>query len=366
MAEARSVVSDAAMIALLLSAMLMAASWPSSSLAQPGPAAEGPVRGFGRRGRAGIGAFGAQRFDPASVESSACDFPAPTGEEQVVLFGTHHGSAVATATLVGKDKVTTSARVIVEGSGPRLYVILSSLDSTIWRFEGDVTRIARVVLVGPWRDGVIGVGRERLLDLSDRRADTSDSPTPTGGTQQQVRESPCFAPFDETHSIQGVRARATVERAIKRPVDVFAGAHEVGTLRLPSGAASERQEDGKATLPRGLDRDLYEEYARDHDVVAIDAAAVVSETNAEPYDIMPQELGLVQLLASGAIEKLGGSREFYIAKPFPRFPAQLRPTHFVLGRGVRMPYVSTKPFVTICVVSEETGNVLVGDSPDCP
>src|SRR5205823_3603928 len=87
-------------------------------------------------------------------------------------------------------------------------------------------------------------------------------------------------------------------------------------------------------------------------VVEIDPATVVSSAKAERYQVLPGHAGLAQLFASGAIERMEGHGDFFIAKPIPRYPAGLSGgMRFVLGKGIPVPAGSPDS----CVVSEETG-----------
>jgi hypothetical protein len=88
--------------------------------------------------------------------------PPPAADDLVVAFDAYAGDAVSTTTVAGQDEVTTTARVLVEAGGEPLYVVLSAGPS-IWRFEGATSRVARVVLLGGGRQGVIGIAPERVV-----------------------------------------------------------------------------------------------------------------------------------------------------------------------------------------------------------
>ncbi|HEY0300639.1 MAG TPA: hypothetical protein VGC36_04875, partial [Rhizomicrobium sp.] len=73
-------------------------------------------------------------------------------------------------------------------------------------------------------------------------------------------------------------------------------------------------------------------------VVAIDPAAVVSPAVAEPYEVLPQQAGLIQLVQKGAITR-NRSGEYLIREKI-RFPAGLAGAHsvkFLLLRDVPEP-----------------------------
>jgi hypothetical protein len=275
-----------------------------------------------------------------------CALPEAAADDRVVLFGSYEGDGISTVSVAGQDAETTTARVLIEPGADPLYVILSSFTSSIWRFEGAVTRVSRVVVVGASKQGVTGIPPDRVTDLSDEPGNYPDLV--------------CFRPFYEVRTAEGVAARGLVERILGRSVDVFAGEYDVGTLSIPSATVS----PGVASAtPEGFDSRLYAEATRYYPggLVAIEPAAVAPVGIAEPYEVFPATIGLAQLVGSGALE-LHGYQDYYIAKPIPRFPAGLSgalSVTFVLGRGVPLP--AGDPGHS-CVISEETGLPLLNSS----
>jgi hypothetical protein len=265
--------------------------------------------------------------------------PAPAPDDLVVAFGSYEGDAVSTASTVGQDDVTSTSRVVVEPGATRLYVVLSSYEARIWRFEGETARVGRVVVLGYGRQGVTGLGAERVTDLSG----LPDSELPR---------------WYEDHGPEASAARAAIEVALGRAPDVFAGGYQVGSVTLPSAAVT-TSPFVIPEIPPDVDPWIFMmgTFYRPGGVVEVEPAAVVPAGLAEPYVVLPQEFGLVQLLASGALESREGS--LYIAQPM-RFPAGLAGAHqvtFVLGRGVPSP--EGDPGHS-CVLSEETGLAVGG------
>jgi len=88
-------------------------------------------------------------------------------------------------------------------------------------------------------------------------------------------------------------------------------------------------------------------------VSEIDPKAVVGSAPAEPYNVLPSQAGLVQLLASGELtENRAGE---YIVRKKIRFPAGLYGAHsatFVVMKGT--PYPDGDPGHS-CVIVEESG-----------
>ena len=88
-------------------------------------------------------------------------------------------------------------------------------------------------------------------------------------------------------------------------------------------------------------------------VVDIDAKAVVGSAPASRYEVLPQQAGLVQLLASGTLKQ--NSLGEYIVRDKIRFPAGLYGAHsvtFLVMKGA--PYPDGDPGHS-CVIVEESG-----------
>lgn len=292
--------------------------------------------------------------EQASPGDHSCELPAAAPGERIVLVGSG-ANALATVTVAGQDEVTQTARVVVESGAEPLYVVLSAYRATIWRFEGQVERVARLVVVGMLPQGTTGIARERVFDRSRY--------------VQDRRDATCFPAFSETRSVDGVRARGIVERALGRAPDVFAVTSSgVGTLRIPSVKSEVAQSEVEARMPRGFDPSMYLEFTRYYPggLVWVDAAAVSSNSKVEPYEVLPGRAGLAQLVASGALERLQDHDQYFVAKPIARFPAGLHGAErasFVLGKGIPLP--AGDPGHS-CVVSEETGLPVSGVCPGFP
>jgi len=263
--------------------------------------------------------------------------PPPESDDLVLAFGAYEGDAISTTTVVGQDGVTDTARVVIEPGTRRLYVVLSSFEATIWRFEGATSRVGTVVLVGYGAQGVTGIAPERVVDLS---ADASSD-----------------IPFwYEAGTAEGQAARAALEHALERELDHFVASYSVGIVTLPSmTVTASSPSPSPFDAPPGFDPWVYITalWFSPGGVVDVEPAAVAPLGRAEPYVVLPQAFGLAQLVAAGLLENRGGY--FYIAQPIPRFPAGLHGAHsvsFVLGNGVPMP--PGDPGHS-CVVSQETG-----------
>lgn len=266
------------------------------------------------------------------------DLPNAAADDQIILVGAYEGDAIASTTIAGQDQETGTARVVIEPGTAPLYVLLSSYAATIWRIEGDVSRVRQVVVFGSGPQGVTGIADVRVTVLANS-------------------DGPLRGYFYSVDSSDARRLRQEVEAALGRAVDEVFGGYEIGTIALPSGAVFETRPP--AGTPPGFDEAAYWRYGLSFSpggVVEIDPATVVATAPAERYEVLPQGFGLAQLVATGGLEHREGF--FYIARAIPRFPAGLYGAHsvdFVLASGVPMP--AGDPGHS-CVISEETGQAI--------
>ncbi len=73
-------------------------------------------------------------------------------------------------------------------------------------------------------------------------------------------------------------------------------------------------------------------------VIMIDAKSVIAPKPVEPYEVLPQQAGFVQLIKAGLVQRRDNA--FLVLKPISRFPAGLYGAHsvqFILGPGIAMP-----------------------------
>jgi Ca2+-binding EF-hand superfamily protein len=273
-----------------------------------------------------------------------CVLPSPTSEELVVVLGVHEGESLSTVTVAGMDATTTTGTLVIEPGAAPLYVILSSHNPTIWQLQGATQRISRVVAIanrskdGPGV-GVTGIDRKRISFL---------------------KAGSCQSDFYDVNSRQAQQARSTIELSLGRPVDTFAGVYGLETVNLPS-AGLVRTPRRRGAAPDDATAEVQQEFLRFYPagLTEFDPADVVAPGAVKPYDILPDQAGLIQLIRDKAILPLGNGR-FQIVGPIARFPAGLYGAHsvkFVLGKGISMPGGSPGHS---CVTSEEDGRLLAG------
>jgi len=291
------------------------------------------------------------RIARPGTSQKVCRLPPVGGNRQIVLLSAYKGDRVSSVAVSGQDRVTTVAKVGIEPGARPLYLVAAAADGVIWDIEGDVSRVATMVVLPPWlkggpATGVVGLPPNKVLFLE---RDT------------------CFRAFTKPKGGGARRARAIVESTLGRSVDVVISDNTLTSTAIPSGESlstdsPEGEKDGPKAFalrpPKGVDYEIWSTGRRRFPggVAHLDPRQVVAPGSVEAYDVLPAEAGLVQLMEAGAITRLEDGY-ILIRKPIPRYPGGLsghRPK-IMLGKGVPEPGGNTKH---LCIISEETGQPL--------
>jgi hypothetical protein len=289
-----------------------------------------------------------------------CAAPAVPPGDDVVLLSGHSSNAMSTVALDGQETTTYAGSFVIEEGDTPLYIFAVSYVPLVWSFEGATDRIRTLVIQVPdsvtARTGaaVSGIERERVHFLPSGSC-LQTTPTRTGpevntagralSKALNARVSSLIASYDLTNvqipSGNTDTARDTEAQARARyatPIDIAVGDR---TYRLSSHGMVMLDANGE---PAGLlteDRSTILDMIRmfPAGVVAFDPAALVAPGPVEAYDILPAPAGLLQLMAEGKIETLGGGKYKVIAK-INRFPAGLSgqsTSMFSFAEGVSRP-----------------------------
>lgn len=300
-------------------------------------------------------------------ERAACALPKASAAAKVILLSGYDTGALSNTTLGSQNAVVNVGRITIEPGAEPLYLVVSTYAAAIWQLSGATDRVERLVLASATtlnEDG-IGVALVGAAGLS-------------AGKVTMLRGGNCIRHFREVPSGDAAEASAKVAEDAGKAVDLLIGRSRLAGVSLPSDSV--RQEDNnKSTLlviqksagtltivgdPKGiavqspsadsLVDDLKSYYPGG--VVTIEPASVVSLAPAQPYETLPQEAGLLQLLQRGSLTK-NLSGEYLIHRKI-RFPPGLAGGHsvkFLLLKGVPEP--DGDPGHSE-VISEETGRVL--------
>jgi EF hand len=274
-----------------------------------------------------------------SSERNRCVMSKPASAHRFILVGSNEGAALSTVSVSGQDAVTTVSQLNIEPGADQLEILLITATPRIWKFEGAVDRVARVFVAASKAAGVVGLARERTEFLAARDCMLLTSP-----------------PDEVALAI----ARGALRRAVGREPDAILGQYKIGQISLPSGTIARKSIKRPSTEISGIAPVwgalmMY----RPEGVVQLDAKFVIASHPAEPYSVLPEHAGLLQLLREGVLVYLSGGRagpmKFKIAKPMKRFPSGLSGSHsvtYLLATGVPMPPGDAGHS---CVISEETG-----------
>lgn len=271
-----------------------------------------------------------------------CAMPDVPDGAQVIVFGTSGADAISSAVIGGQDQETATMDVTIEQGSEPLYVILTSYGSMIWRVNGATGRVARVVV-------------SSLMDAGDGISAAGVTGLPRN--KVTITERGCPRYFSELGR-EAARAFGTVKRTLGREPNGIFATESAQRVMLPSGVIFEAQ-DGSAPLPAGFDPQTWRlaSHFWKAGLVRIDHRRVVSRAPVEPYKVYPNQIGLSQLVGSGAIERQS-DRSFRVLRPIPHMPpgmAGATSVRMTFAKGVPLPPGDPEHS---CVIVEDTGEAL--------
>lgn len=313
----------------------------------------------------------ADRVRDAQLARSApvCDLPPIPDRAQFVVYGGYEGDAISTVAIGGPDQETNLIEVAIEPGSTPLYLVLTSYESMVWQLTGATDRVAHVVVSSS------KATRERPRDDKTGRGTASAGgaravvPPPwparhnvsasgvTGVPAHKVTIAPSGCPgyFNNIEAGEAKPVIATLRRTLDRDPDKLVGRYSVQRVSLPSGQLTDAKRES-AKLPNGFDPEMWSEATRfwPGGLAAVDPRRVVAKARVESYKVLPSQMGLSQLIGSGAIQRMANGK-FRIVRPIPHMPPSMGGAHsvtLVLAKGVPMPPGSP---VHSCVIRETDG-----------
>jgi len=322
-------------------------------------------------------------IDPADLEQAGtrpqpripdpvrCSAPKPQPESEVVFVNGYEGSAVSSIAVSGQDVETSVATIIIaEGTTP-IYLFVTAYDAIIWNFDGATERVQQIVVQprttrsGPGA-AVAGIDKNRITF---------------------VDPGSCVGRVSTQRNGETERSLLALSRYLERDFDLIINEYTLGNVRLANAGATSGETPSRPYRTKtefSIGERNYELSAAGMSLagaeppadairtvrammryypgglVALPFEAVHSAGSVMPYHVLPQQAGLLQLMAEGSIEFRREGSYYYIKKPILRFPAGLNGGHsvkFVLAQGVPMPAGSPGHS---SVVLEETGECVRG------
>lgn len=317
---------------------------------------------------AALGAMVAAWSGVAYAQAPNCTLPRVPANAQIVLAGAYEGQSASTVAVNGLDGQTTLAFVDIEPGTRPIYFVATSYDAMIWVFRGATDRVVQTVLAS--NGGEQGIGGAGAVGLPAARVRTAHGCVPYFYTMGPERRAPYTPPRagpgqaapTEASDPNERNAVETVQRLLGRRADVVTAFYGIYVLSLPSGRIT--QADGSMPPPEGFHRRTWAQAMvfNPGGLAQVNAADVVGD-RAEAYDVLPNQMGLAQLVGSGQMQYMGGFDQrgigdYRLVAPIARFPAELRGGHSVrilIDPGVPMP--AGDPGHS-CVVSSEEPRIL--------
>lgn len=274
----------------------------------------------------------------AAKFAPVCSLPALPDNAKLIAFGAYEGDAISSAVIGGQDEETNIIDVAIEPGPQPLYLVLTSYESMVWRFSGATNRVARVVVTSLGTEA--GISASGVVGVPARHITIGDPGCP----RYFYKAGP-----------ESTAIAATLQRTLGRAPDGVFGSYSVQRVSLPSGQIARAKRDS-VPPPRGFDAQMWSEATRfwPGGLVAVNPRSVVAKGSVEPYKVLPSQMGLSQLLGSGAIERTS-SGEFRIVRPIAHMPPSMGGAHsvtLIVAKGVPVPPGDP---VHSCIVTENSG-----------
>jgi hypothetical protein len=287
-----------------------------------------------------------------------CSLPKSIGDNVVVAIVVEKGGAQPTVTVRGQADTTSLARIIVEPGSSPLYVLLSSEDGTVWRFEGQVDRVRQVVVIpAEIRDpdaigqgwagaGVLGVPKD-VVTFTNVLA----CPIKYYGKTQRTRiiaeavGTTSALAFGQSYP-EGFSIPSGKALGYQRARDIVTT--ETDTYSVVEGEAPEPMKDSAgfgAGLSAGFTLKGQEDWWRTNGgIVQVNPEDVIAPGRVEAYEVLPGADGLRHLVETGVLARTESG--YRLLQPLPRWPANLwnlQNLTFILPKGMPRPKGSPAP-----------------------
>jgi len=150
-------------------------------------------------------------------------------------------------------------------------------------------------------------------------------------------------------------ALASVRESLGREPDAVFGSYSSQRVSLPSGELVEADRK-TATLPAGFDPGVWQEAVRfwPGGLAQVDYRKIIAATTVEPYKVLPSQMGLSQLVGSGAVKQVSHNT-FRVTQPIAHMPPSMGGAHsvtLIFAKDVALPPGDP---VHSCIVSEDGG-----------
>jgi hypothetical protein len=208
-----------------------------------------------------------------AAEQAVCPLPPADRRDQLVVVRMSGGDAVSTVAVAGLDKSTSYGEIAI-GPGPgRMQLMIESNEPIVIRFTGRVDRLSKVVMVGRAGAGVIGVPRTKVHFTIGRKCYLHRAPQYL--IVQTGRKADLFEEMNALH-------KGWTDGKVFRHAE-----------------AVEAEDRGRQTRLEAKLDDFYPS-----GVVALDPLMIVASSKPQPYSLLPNIAGAVQLEREGALVEM--------------------------------------------------------------
>ena len=255
--------------------------------------------------------------DLPAMHLQKCSFPAAPGRTQAVIVTTRKGAALSNVAVAGQDTATTVARVDIAPDGPPLYVVLKARTPVIWQFQGETSRIQRV-LIGT-QAAVSGLQSERVTVIDAAHCLPNHRGRP--GAPDTTRVQNVLLKDSNIAEVRSIDQREVTVldlqagRDLQQVAPIPRYPRRKRRLQVKSGAEYRPATVAEVAVIR-LEQSL--RLSHPAGLLELDWSEVFPAV--EPYKTMPSEIGMITLIKSGAIEP----RDTYylVTQDIPRVPIQ--------------------------------------------
>lgn len=294
-------------------------------------------------------------INPYSPEE--CQLPPVPKGVRLVAFGAYDGQAVSSAVIGNQDVETNLIDVTIEPGSEPLYLVLTSYESMIWRFSGATNRVTRVVVSSsegvrlqptrrrPTDPGKANVWVPSHMIIADQRPPNAPRPFSFSGVlglgekKVTIGRVGCPSYGYKTQGYEATRFSDSMVRHLGRVADFTYGDYSPASVSLPSGSITRSQParwaPGAATNPpppAGFDATMWREALRywPRGLVRVNPKKVIAAAPVAPYLVLPSQMGLAQLVGSGALQVQRDRYATYrVVRPIPHMPPSMGGAHSV-------------------------------------
>jgi Ca2+-binding EF-hand superfamily protein len=301
-----------------------------------------------------------------------CDVPAAPPGIKMVFLGAHVGKALSNAWIGTQDRVTYVTTVEIAPGREPLYLALASEGAMIWDIVGATERIA----------GVLGHA-ETVVGTADTLGDQKPLVGIMGVARERIRFTAhpgCLVLPMENTTMKDGSAQESVALLLGRAADEIGGEYSAGTFRVPAARHfPDRPVRNSIQLPKdGLGELLWREVREDYPagLAQIDMSSVISAHTVKRYSVLPERVGLAELVDTGMLTIAGSIRGVRINdgdfKPFAH------PNKFRISGQLRLPAGAAGTFIlpreaprpegdlsAACVLSEQDMKPISGSRKGC-